>query len=321
MEYYFECERLVYKGSVAILGSSITNFLSKYWTFISRISLALIYIGIGIAYYKKVEGWSETNSLYFITVSITTVGYGDFHPSQNSSKTFTAFYVVFGIIFVMTNASLLVKSSVVGVQSNLIELFPSSSTYSKAMKKIILSIVMILTLVIIGTIFYSVNEKWTSAMAFYWTIQTMTTVGYGDLNIKYDSTRQFSIIFIFVCVLVFATAVANINDSYDERKHEDIRSIAKARHEVLSAFSDKEMDDTNDELSTKNDPSSILESLIKSRVLDRKRDVNKLYDLYDKKREKAYALKKGSQISSEVDQDGWKISSRSSDEDDINNRN
>ena len=61
MEYYFEFERLVYKGSVAILGSSITNFLSKYWTFISRISLALIYIGIGIAYYKKVEGWYVCN--------------------------------------------------------------------------------------------------------------------------------------------------------------------------------------------------------------------------------------------------------------------
>jgi hypothetical protein len=177
---------------------------------------------------------------------------------------------------------------------------------------------MIFILVVIGTIFYSLNENWTSAMAFYWTIQTMTTVGYGDLDIKHESTRQFSIVFIFVCVLVFATAVANINDSYDERKHEDIRSIAKARHEVLSAFSDKEMDDNNDEISTKNDPSYILESLIQSRVLDRERDINKLYDLYDKKREKKYALKRGNQTS-EVDQDGWKISSRSDDEQDYRN--
>jgi uncharacterized membrane protein YwzB len=179
---------------------------------------------------------------------------------------------------------------------------------------------MILTLVIVGTIFYAVNEDWTCAMAFYWTIQTMTTVGYGDLQIKYESTRQFSIVFIFVCVLVFATAVANISDSYDERKHEDRRSIAKARHEVLSAFSEKDIDDTSNELNLKNDPSYILESLITSRVLDRDRDVSKLYDIYDKKRGKKgfKNSRKSVQLNSEIDNEGWKIGNSRSDDDQDN---
>ena len=321
MSYIYDCERWFYKRSLLILGEALTKFLARHWSFISRISIALIYIGVGISYYKQIEGWSGTNSLYFITVSITTVGYGDYHPSYPYSRTFTAFYILFGIVFIMTNASVLVKSSLVGLQSNVIEYFPSSTTYSKAIKKVILSIIMIVTLVIIGTIFYTVNESWTAAMAFYWTIQTMTTVGYGDLHIKYESTRQFSIVFIFVCVLVFATAVANINDSYDERKHEDMRSIAKARHEVLSAFSDKDIDDTSDELSLKNDPSYILESLIQSRVLDRDRDINKLYDLYDKKREKKgfKNVRRSVQLTSEVDQEGWKIGNSRSDDDDQDN--
>lgn len=183
MDYIHVCQRKSFEFFESIFGSKITNFISYWWLLISRMLIALIYLIVGITYYEKEEGWSGTNSLYFITVSITTVGYGDFHPTSPESKVFTAFYVIFGIAFVMTNASLLAQYTLLRLQSQLIECFPSSK-YSKSDKKIISTIILLSSLLIIGIIFFACNENWTAAQAFYWTVQTMTTVGYGDLTVK-----------------------------------------------------------------------------------------------------------------------------------------
>ena len=336
MSYIYDCERWFYKRSLLILGEALTKFLARHWSFISRISIALIYIGVGISYYKQIEGWSGTNSLYFITVSITTVGYGDFHPSSKDSKIFTAFYAIFGIAFVMSNASLLAQYTLLRFQAQLIEYFPTTN-YSKSNKKIILTIILTSSLLIIGTIFYACNESWTAAQSFYWTVQTMTTVGYGDLNIKYESTRQFSIVFIFICALAFATAIANIKETHEERRYEEMRNIAKARHEVLFAFSDKENDDNDSNTIIKADPSYVLEILLTSKVVDKERDLNKLYDLYELNRDKHNNNEKlsldssdGQNIGSirtsrrvtETDSAGWKITSSSNDDQDkMINRN
>lgn len=48
------------------------------------------------------EGWSVLDSVYFITATLTTVGYGDIHPTNQSSQLFTAFYILIGLSFVFT---------------------------------------------------------------------------------------------------------------------------------------------------------------------------------------------------------------------------
>ena len=341
MNYLYICEKKSYEFFESIVGTRISSFVSNWWLLISRLIIALIYIGIGIDYYERNEGWSGTNSLYFITVSITTVGYGDFHPSSKDSKIFTAFYAIFGISFVMSNASLLAQYTLLRFQTQLIEYFPTTN-YSKSNKKIILTIILTSSLLILGTIFYACNESWTAAQSFYWTVQTMTTVGYGDLNIKYESTRQFSIVFIFICALAFATAIANIKETHEERRYEEMRNIAKARHEVLFAFSDKENDDNDSNTIVKADPTYVLEVLLASKVVDKERDLNKLHDLYELNRDKHNNNEKlsldssdGQNIrstrisrrvtetdSAETDSAGWKVASSSNDDQDkMINRN
>jgi hypothetical protein len=41
---------------------------------IGRSLIIFFYYLIGVEYYHKIEGWNRTDSIYFITVSITTVG-------------------------------------------------------------------------------------------------------------------------------------------------------------------------------------------------------------------------------------------------------
>ena len=63
---------------------------------------ALALLGIGTIVYQILEDWSWVDSLYFSTVAVTTVGFGDLTPSTDASKLFTVFYILSGLSVVTT---------------------------------------------------------------------------------------------------------------------------------------------------------------------------------------------------------------------------
>ncbi len=52
---------------------------------------------LGSFAYSYVEGWNYLDSLYFVVVTVTTIGYGDFAPVTDAGKLFTIFYAFFGV--------------------------------------------------------------------------------------------------------------------------------------------------------------------------------------------------------------------------------
>jgi len=62
---------------------------------------ALIVVATGTVFYRMVEGWSVLDSLYFTVVTLTTIGYGDLHPTTPVSKIFTIFFVIAGVSFIL----------------------------------------------------------------------------------------------------------------------------------------------------------------------------------------------------------------------------
>ena len=60
-----------------------------------------IVIGIGAAIFHWLEGWSWLDSVYFVVVTLTTIGYGDFSPATPLGKAITIFYGVNGVIFLL----------------------------------------------------------------------------------------------------------------------------------------------------------------------------------------------------------------------------
>ena len=55
----------------------------------------------GTAFYSAVEGWTVVDSIYFCVMTLSTVGYGDLHPTTPVSKVFTmVFFAVGAGIFV-----------------------------------------------------------------------------------------------------------------------------------------------------------------------------------------------------------------------------
>lgn len=52
--------------------------------------------------YRFLEDWSWVDSLYFSTVAVTTVGFGDLVPTTDGSKLFTVVYILAGVSVITT---------------------------------------------------------------------------------------------------------------------------------------------------------------------------------------------------------------------------
>lgn len=57
----------------------------------------IIAIFLGAFVYSNVEGWNYFNSIYFVVVTITTIGYGDLVPVTIAGKSLTMFFSFFGV--------------------------------------------------------------------------------------------------------------------------------------------------------------------------------------------------------------------------------
>ena len=67
--------------------------------------ILLTYYAIGAVMYDQLEGWEMLDSFYFMTVTVTTVGYGDLCPESPEGKIFTVFYALLGLVFVFAALS------------------------------------------------------------------------------------------------------------------------------------------------------------------------------------------------------------------------
>lgn len=56
-----------------------------------------VLLAAGTLFYHRVENLSWLDALYFCVISLTTVGYGDFHPQTALGKIFTMIYLIVGL--------------------------------------------------------------------------------------------------------------------------------------------------------------------------------------------------------------------------------
>lgn len=74
-------------------------------------ALTAVVLLSGAIFYHNVESLSWVNAIYFCTITLATVGYGDIVPHTDTGKIFTIFYVLIGIGIIATFANLLLKNS------------------------------------------------------------------------------------------------------------------------------------------------------------------------------------------------------------------
>lgn len=52
---------------------------------------------VGTFSYHYLEGWDWNESFYFTVCTLTTIGYGDLHPTTDASRLFTAIFALAGV--------------------------------------------------------------------------------------------------------------------------------------------------------------------------------------------------------------------------------
>lgn len=61
------------------------------------IFLTAIFLTVGFSAYHYIEGWDWITSLYFMSATMTTVGYGDVTPKTQLGRLMTVFFMWTGI--------------------------------------------------------------------------------------------------------------------------------------------------------------------------------------------------------------------------------
>lgn len=92
-----------------------------------------------------------------------------------------------------------------------------------------IAITSILTLIGIGTISYRLLEDWTLIQSFYFSVTTLTTVGFGDLHPTSDGSRLFTAIYILVGVTIAIGSLGVIGSNYILKREEMIISKKKIK--------------------------------------------------------------------------------------------
>mmetsp|Transcript_41189 Transcript_41189/g.132592 ORF Transcript_41189/g.132592 Transcript_41189/m.132592 type:complete len:464 (-) Transcript_41189:107-1498(-) len=229
------------RGLAATPGASMlpANFLSAS-------ALLLIACAVGMGFYM--EGWCVLETLYFVTQIVTTVGYGDFCPKTDAMRIWTAFFILFCLTILaqlMSNWTAYIESLEESTVSNVIggmvdgELSPSAlaTEEKKVAKSYFVSAVLPFGIcVFVGTAFYALVEdctcsygaikvdgcqddtyqmcvatggfKQTWCDAFYMSVVTLTTVGFGDFTLRTTLGRIFGIPWMIIGVASCANWVS-----------------------------------------------------------------------------------------------------------------
>ncbi len=111
-----------------ILKLYFNKFIAKY-TILFFVIIIIFVIFIGTIAFYNIEWWSFFNSLYFTSVTMSTIGYGDIVPLTHAGKLIAMFYGFMG-------APLFVWFTWIAFQSKIQKMLKTSiHTYHKEAKE------------------------------------------------------------------------------------------------------------------------------------------------------------------------------------------
>ncbi len=100
---------------------------------------------------------------------------------------------------------------------------------------------LVLIVVATGAWFYHAYEGWSWLDATYFTIITLTTVGYGDFSPKTPEGKIFTIVYIFLGLGIISSFIIMVAEHHREETARRVRKIRQRR----AMPGDQETEDNN----------------------------------------------------------------------------
>lgn len=142
--------------------------------------------------------WDLPGAFYFCATIVTTIGYGHISPTTAGGRIFFIFYAFIGIpimgVFLVGIGSII---------SEPIKAFKnrSSNKCGKVLKSIAISLFGFLLLIFIPAIVFHYVEKWTFLEGVYFSVVTLTTVGFGDFVPGMDTEHNYRLLYKILLVV------------------------------------------------------------------------------------------------------------------------
>ena len=189
------------------------------------LALIILYYICGSVFYWKYCRFSFIQSIYFVTVSVTTVGYGDVVPHDNFSRMFTVFYIGLGMVLIVGIIYRAIMDILNSYQARITEVGKGviEITNPKKRKRKIIALyalhifyagVLIGGPMLLGMIvmyFTAPPEQDMDLIkSFYWAAETCTTIGYGDFTPIGDWNKLWVCAYILLGVTCISAAIAQV---------------------------------------------------------------------------------------------------------------
>lgn len=239
-------------------------------------TVVVFYILCTLIFTYGLEGWSVLDCVYFLTATISTVGYGDYAATTDRARVFTIFIILVGLVYIFSiiNEFAIYVLELAQKKSNEIarknpgdELEMDEHKYTK---QYCASIGTVFLVVFLGSIFFWRNEeKWSYVGALYWCVCTTTTVGYGDMVMEHDSSRLFLIFYIPISVCVVAASLGKYSAIEMEKAAEERRLVHLTRKLDFNLIRSMDTDgDGVDKLEF------LIAMLVQNEICDKERDID-----------------------------------------------
>eukprot|EP00930_Biecheleria_cincta_P001147 TRINITY_DN10230_c0_g1_i1.p1 TRINITY_DN10230_c0_g1~~TRINITY_DN10230_c0_g1_i1.p1 ORF type:complete len:354 (-),score=31.31 TRINITY_DN10230_c0_g1_i1:97-1158(-) len=188
------------------------------------------YYALGAIMYGRLEGWGIMDSIYFMTVTATTVGYGDLSPATRFGKLFSVFYSILGFTVVMAAIAPLLSFLQGSWRERLLESIPlvrrafvrkvdlsdMCLTIHDVNKQInyprryaLCLIGPLLVFALVALVAFAV-EGFGLLDSAYFSLITMSTIGYGDLSPASKLGKAMAIVYLPLAVVALADAISRV---------------------------------------------------------------------------------------------------------------
>ncbi|KAE8728728.1 Two-pore potassium channel 3 [Hibiscus syriacus] len=220
--------------------------------------LLVVYLSLGVVIYwfnrhnfLGHETHPVVDALYFCIVTMCTIGYGDIIPNSVATKVFSILFVLVGFGFIDILLSGMV-SYVLDLQENYLlrtvedegRKKDSARSYIIDVKKgrmrirmkvgLALGVVVLCIGIGVGVMHFVESLGWLDA--FYLSVMSVTTVGYGDRAFKTLPGRVFAAIWLLVSTLAVARAFLYLAEARVDKRHRRIAKWVLGQDMTISEF-------------------------------------------------------------------------------------
>lgn len=191
---------------------------------VSQFVVFCLFFFLSMYYYNQTEGWDWLTCFYFMTVTLSTVGYGDVTPTTVDTRMFTIFVILVSLLMALPLLSSYAAYLVTMVMESLIKCFfgEKANTRKDVYTNVnilwfkyffIVTILMLQIFIGIAFCHFSTDtNEYDWRTSFYWAIQTISTVGYGDVPLQSNMEHLINSFYILFNVVLFSYGLGVFNE-------------------------------------------------------------------------------------------------------------